>query len=209
MLDRRSRRRGASSPSGARGGDWSLVSSPSLGVDHVPSRVGRRWVRGPFRSVAGVVVLILLLALVAASHFSGGVPWARSIPAATALDPRLERAVDRAIAAAGDEGVELRVTSGLRSVDEQRTLWNAALDEYGGPFEASRWVLPPEHSEHVQGRAVDVGPAGGAQWLAENGTRWGLCQVFANEPWHFERLTKKNGTCPELLPDASHLLDLG
>lgn len=152
--------------------------------------------------------LLACLAVLIAFHFSGFAPWARAIPAADALDPSLERAIGRAVAAAAEDGIELRVTSGLRSVAEQRALWDDAVDQYGGPHEAARWVLPPEHSEHVRGRAVDVGPAEGAQWLADNGSRWGLCQVFANEPWHFERLTGKNGTCPELLPDASVLLDL-
>ena len=146
-------------------------------------------------------------AILAAFHFSGLAPWVTGIPEAKALDPKLERAIDRASKAAARDGVELRVTSGLRSADEQRTLWREALDEHGGPREAARWVLPPELSAHVQGLAVDVGPSEGAQWLAQHGTRWGLCQVFANEPWHFERLTTKGGRCPEQLPDPSVLFD--
>lgn len=126
--------------------------------------------------------------------------------AATTLDPELERAVELAIAAAAEEGIDLWVTSGLRSVDEQRELWEGGLEEYGSPEEAARWVLPPELSAHVTGLAVDVGPTEGALWLGAHGSRWGLCQVFANEMWHFERLTDDNGTCPEQLPDPSYLL---
>lgn len=174
---------------------------PHPAPSHRPGGRRRAWRRIAVASVA-------IASLLTASHFSGLAPWAREIPAATALDQKLERAIDRAIAAAADDGVQLRATSGLRSVDEQRVLWRDALDQHGGPQEAARWVLPPELSAHVQGLAVDVGPVDGAAWLAANGSRWGLCQVFANEPWHFERLTTKNGTCPEQLPDPSHLLDL-
>ena len=184
-----------------------------LGAPRAPRDRAERFASEPSptrrRALRGLVVLIGIVAILAASHFSGLAPWVRSIPAATALDPGLEQAMERAIAAAAEDGVELRITSGLRSAGEQQALWNDAVDQYGGPHEAARWVLPPEHSEHVQGRAVDVGPLDGALWLATNGARWGLCQIFANEPWHFERVTEDGGTCPELLPDASYLLDLG
>lgn len=164
--------------------------------------------RGTRRLRDAIAPILALVSLAAAFHFSGLAPWvADSVPEAEVLDPALERAVERAIRAAERDGVELRVTSGLRSASEQDELWRAALDEHGSTVEASRWVLPPELSAHVQGLAVDVGPHEGAAWLGEHGARWGLCQVFANEPWHFERLTSKNGTCPALLPDASVLLD--
>ena len=142
-------------------------------------------------------------------ELTGLAPWASAdeLTAATSLDATLERAMGRAIDAAREDGVELRITSGLRSVEEQQTLWSDALEEYGGETEAARWVLPPELSAHVQGRAVDVGPTEGAYWLIQHGARWGLCQVFANEPWHFERLTENRGTCPELVADASVLFD--
>jgi len=152
--------------------------------------------------VLGIVALVI-----GALQLTGLAPWAQADQGATALDGKLERSIERAITAAAEDGVDLTVTSGLRSVAEQRVLWDEALETYGSEREAARWVLPPELSAHVQGLAVDVGPAAGAAWLADHGARWGLCQIFANEPWHFERATKNKGTCPELLPDASVLLD--
>ena len=141
-------------------------------------------------------------------QLTGLAPWAAAeLRAAPSLDAQLERAMDRAIDAARQDGVELRITSGLRSVEEQQALWSDALEEHGSETEAARWVLPPELSAHVQGLAVDVGPTEGAYWLIQHGARWGLCQVFANEPWHFERLTKNRGTCPDPVADASVLLD--
>ena len=144
--------------------------------------------------------------VVGALQLTGHAPWSRELRGADALDTALEKAVGRAIEAARKDGVELSVTSGLRSVEEQTALWTEALDTYGTAAEAARWVLPPEHSTHVQGLAVDVGPVDGVAWLGEHGARWGLCQVYANEPWHFERATKNKGTCPDPLPDASELL---
>lgn len=40
---------------------------------------------------------------------------------------------------------------------------------------------------------VDIGPYDAAEWLAAYGARFGLCRVYANEPWHYE-----------LQPDAAH-----
>jgi LAS superfamily LD-carboxypeptidase LdcB len=64
-------------------------------------------------------------------------------------------------------------------------------------------VLPPETSAHVQGLAIDVGATQGAYWLAEHGLEFGLCQTYANEVWHFEKLPDGADTCPEQHPDSS------
>jgi hypothetical protein len=101
------------------------------------------------------------------------------------------------------DGVELTITSGWRSAEHQQRLFDDAVRKYGSRAEARHWVLPPEESAHVTGSAVDVGPPAGAAWLRANGERYGLCQVYANEPWHFERLAGAVGSrCPALLPHA-------
>lgn len=76
------------------------------------------------------------------------------------------------------------------------------MRRYGGASEAARWVLPPERSLHVQGRAVDVGDEAAAHWLEANGSAWGLCRRYENEWWHFELLTAPGGSCPALAPSA-------
>ena len=64
-------------------------------------------------------------------------------------------------------------------------------------------MLPPAESEHVRGEAVDVGPEEGARWLRRNGVRFGLCQRYDSEPWHFELLAAAKGsTCPAREPHA-------
>src|SRR5690606_1675865 len=75
---------------------------------------------------------------------------------------------------------------------------------YGSKEEAARWVATPEASAHVSGDAVDIGPANAAAWLSEHGARYGLCRVYANEPWHFELRPRamKRG-CPPRCDDPT------
>ncbi|WP_082156365.1 M15 family metallopeptidase [Cellulomonas sp. A375-1] len=122
---------------------------------------------------------------------------------ATGLDPTLARRLARAQAAAEADGVVLTLTSGKRTAEEQEGLVAAAIKRYGSKREASRWVLPPESSAHVQGLAVDVGPTEGALWLGEHGLDFGLCRTYANEVWHFEALPKGATTCAPMAPDSS------
>ena len=63
------------------------------------------------------------------------------------------------------QGVELLVNSGWRSRAHQERLYEEAIAKYGSPEVARRWVLPPDESAHVQGKAVDVGPPAAARWL--------------------------------------------
>ena len=120
---------------------------------------------------------------------------------ARGLAPDLKRSIEKAIELAAAEGVELRITSGRRSARRQAALFGEAVAKYGSPEAARQWVLPPDESAHVTGRAVDVGPAEGAAWLAANGEDLGLCQRYANEPWHFERLAGALGSeCPPMAP---------
>lgn len=121
---------------------------------------------------------------------------------ATGLDPELERRFAAARAAAAADGVDLTLTSGWRTVEEQQRLVDQAVERYGTP-EAYRWVLPPEHSAHVQGLAVDVGPTDGALWLGEHGLEHGLCRTYLNEVWHFEMLPDGATSCPEPHADSS------
>jgi LAS superfamily LD-carboxypeptidase LdcB len=115
----------------------------------------------------------------------------------------MARAITRAIAAAAADGVDLHITSGWRSRDEQERLYEQAVRKYGSPAAARRWVLPPEESAHVKGEAVDVGPRSGAQWLEDNGVHFGLCRRYDNEWWHFELLAAPVGSvCPPRQPYA-------
>jgi hypothetical protein len=107
-------------------------------------------------------------------------------PAVSNLDPALLDALREAATDAGDDGVEFVVNSGWRSPAYQNQLLREAVAEYGSEEEAARWVATPETSLHVRGDAVDLGPAESTPWMAEHGADYGLCQIYENEPWHFE-----------------------
>lgn len=132
-------------------------------------------------------------------------PAAPVLPApAPGLTAPLARSLAKAKRAATAAGIDLEVTSGRRTRARQQQLFDDAVRQYGSAAAARRWVLPPSESEHVQGRAVDVGPRAAARWLEVNGVRWGLCRRYVNEWWHFERLAPAVGQkCPALEPDAA------
>lgn len=132
------------------------------------------------------------------------IPGLGSATGTGGLTPDLAAAYTAAEWEAHRQGVPLSITSGYRSWAEQQALFGSAVVQYGGSAEAERWVLPPERSTHVTGTAIDVGPYEGALWLESNGSRWGLCRTYANEWWHFERVTTPGGICPPMVTDASH-----
>ncbi len=108
------------------------------------------------------------------------------IPGVARLGADLLGALRRAATHAADDGVELFVESGWRSPEYQQRLLHEAVSKYGSEAEAARWVATPDTSAHVSGDAVDIGPSEGAAWLSEHGAEHGLCQIYGNEPWHYE-----------------------
>lgn len=126
------------------------------------------------------------------------------IPAVSELDPDLLDAVRRTAAHAEADGVGLRVNSGWRSPEYQQQLLQDAVVEHGSQEEAARWVSTAETSAHVSGDAVDIGPFDAADWLSEHGAAYGLCQIYRNEPWHFElRPDAVDGGCPRMYADPT------
>lgn len=125
------------------------------------------------------------------------------LPAVGMLDPALRQAVQDAARAAELDGVELRVTSGWRSAGLQQALFDAAVAEHGSEEAASRYVLRPEDSAHVAGRAVDIGPTDAMSWMTQHGSDHGLCMTYGNELWHYELTVAPGETCPAPAPDAS------
>lgn len=102
------------------------------------------------------------------------------------LLPEVVEAYERADEAAAQAGIELTITSGYRSPEYQQQLFDEAIAKYGSAEAARHWVLPPDESSHVQGIAIDVGPAEGADWLHAHGAAFGFCKAYENEWWHFE-----------------------
>ena len=126
------------------------------------------------------------------------------VPAVARLDPGLLSAVQRAARAAEEDGITMHVTSGWRSAAYQERLLEDATKRYGSREEAARWVATPTTSAHVRGEAVDIGPTDADSWLMQHGARYGLCQTYANEMWHFElREVPAGGTCPQPYADPT------
>ena len=129
------------------------------------------------------------------------VPAFHVVPLATAditLRGEALEAVKAMFAGAQEAGFDdLFVSSGYRTADKQKQLYDAAADK--------SYVQPPGHSEHQLGLAVDImangiGQAGMAsspegQWLAQNAWRYGFLLRYpadkagvtgiSYEPWHF------------------------
>jgi zinc D-Ala-D-Ala carboxypeptidase len=130
-------------------------------------------------------------------------PFDVSNPAVVQLDPALRDAVQAAANAAKQQGIELRINSGWRSRGFQERLFGDAVRTYGSVDAARQFVASPDVSKHVVGQAVDIAPVEADKWLIANGPQFGLCQIYANEIWHFELAVDQQGNCPPLKPNAA------
>ena len=166
---------------------WPIASSSS-------SRVGvlRGEHRGPLGEADGAVP-------------DGTTVFDDEVPGVANLDPALLGALRQAATAAADDGVRFVVNGGWRSPAYEDQLRREAIAKYGSEAEAARWVATGATSPHVSGDAVDIGPADATQWLSAHGAAYGLCRIYANEPWHYElRLEAIARDCPPMFDDPTH-----
>ncbi len=127
------------------------------------------------------------------------------VPGVAKLDPVLLGALRRAATDARDDGIAFFVNSGWRSPDYQEQLLREAVSKYGSEKKAARWVGTRDTSAHVSGDAVDIGPFAATAWLSKHGAKYGLCQVYRNEPWHYElRPEAIDQRCPRMYADPTH-----
>jgi zinc D-Ala-D-Ala carboxypeptidase len=135
----------------------------------------------------------------------GATAFDDEIPGVANLDPALLAALRRAATDASGDGIVLVVDSGWRSPEYQERLLDEAVSKYGSASEAARWVATPETSAHVSGDAIDIGSSDAIAWLSEHGARYGLCQIYGNEPWHYElRPEASEHGCPPRFADPTH-----
>ena len=126
------------------------------------------------------------------------------VPGVAKLDSDLRGALRRAAVDAANDGIEFHVDSGWRSPEYQEQLFQQAIAKYGSEATAARWVATPKTSAHVSGDAVDIGPASAAAWLSQHGAAYGLCQIYGNEPWHYElRSETRTHGCPPMYADPT------
>jgi zinc D-Ala-D-Ala carboxypeptidase len=145
----------------------------------------------------------------AGTEADGAVPdgvtvFADEYPGVANLDPELLQALREAATDAADDGIEFTVNSGWRSPQYQNQLLREAVSKYGSAAEAARWVSTAETSAHVSGDAVDIGHVAARAWLSEHGAEYGLCQIYRNEPWHYElRPQAIDHGCPPIYADPT------
>ena len=130
-------------------------------------------------------------------------PFDVSNPALAELDLPLLNAIQDAARAATAQGVDLRITSGWRSKGFQQRLFDDAVGNYGSADIARQFVASPDVSKHVVGQAVDIAPVEADSWLIRSGAQFGLCQIYANELWHFELAVDQQGNWPPLRPNPA------
>ncbi|MBW3537045.1 MAG: M15 family metallopeptidase [Actinobacteria bacterium] len=104
----------------------------------------------------------------------GGAAWAQG--SSTGLAPAMRAAIARAAALLGRP---IPITSGFRSIAQQRALW---ARRHTNPYP----VAPPGTSMHGRGLAIDV-PRSFVPVLLRVARQAGLCQPYPrNDPIHFE-----------------------
>jgi zinc D-Ala-D-Ala carboxypeptidase len=167
---------------------WPGSSSPSAAP---PIGVPRSAPRGPLGEADGAVP-------------DDTTVFDNEVPGVANLDADLLGALRQAATDAARDGVDFHVDSGWRSREYQEQLLHEAVLKYGSEAEATRWVATPSTSPHVSGDAVDIGPSGAAAWLSEHGAEYGLCQIYGNEPWHYElRPEAIAHGCPPMYADPT------
>jgi D-alanyl-D-alanine carboxypeptidase len=167
-------------------------SATGPGTTAVPPDLPRRECRGALGAADGIVP-------------DGTTVFDDALPGVTHLDPALLAALRQAATDAADDGVKFYVNSGWRSPEYQNQLLREAVSTYGSEAEAAQWVATADTSPHVSGDAVDLGPLDATAWLSEHGIRYGLCQTYGNEPWHYElRPEAVDHGCPPTYADPTH-----
>lgn len=103
-------------------------------------------------------------------------------PSAIEVEVRTARVFLDMRAVAASDGVDLRLESGFRTVEQQRALFRAWRKGRGNR------AAPPGRSNHQSGRALDIvtSAPGARAWLEANAAAFGFKQTVASEPWHWE-----------------------
>ena len=135
-------------------------------------------------------------------------PFDVSHPIIDWLDPELLKAIQNAARKAATEGIDIQITSGWRSRGFQQRLLDDAVGVYGSVEAARQFVASPDVSKHVEGKAVDIAPVEADRWLIANGSKFGLCQIYANELWHFELASRQPGPLPAAETQCRGLIDM-
>ena len=123
------------------------------------------------------------------------------------MDAEFRKRLEALIQAAPGGG--LQVYSGYRSPERQSQLYKAAIQKYGSPEAARKWVAPPGRSRHNHGTAADLKFASPdvQKWVHANAPNYGLHFRMGHEPWHIEPMPgwKGQATGMAALPQSNEI----
>lgn len=97
-------------------------------------------------------------------------------------------------------GHDIKLYSGYRSPERQKELFANAIQKYGSPEAARRWVAPPGRSKHNYGLAADLQflTPGAKEWAHQNASKYGLHFRMGHEPWHIEPIGASSTVTPSM-----------
>jgi len=87
--------------------------------------------------------------------------------------------------AAEADGVNIRIISGFRTMEQQRYLYNCYTS---CSCNSCNLAARPGYSNHQSGHALDLNTSTGSvlRWLGRNGGRFGFARTVPSEDWHWE-----------------------
>ncbi len=185
------------------------VAGPAIVISAIAAALGYQSLASSPSTAASPVHVVLHEHRGALGEADGAVPAGTTVfddqvPGVAKLDPALLDALRRAANDAAADGIQFFVNSGWRSGAYEEHLRREAIAKYGSEEEAARWVATAGTSPHVKGEAVDIGPPNAAAWLSGHGAGYGLCQIYSNEPWHYElRPEAIAHGCPAMYADPT------
>ncbi len=126
------------------------------------------------------------------------------------LDSEVSAQLNVMFEAAKQDGIKLFITSGYRSYNRQKELYDKYVAR-DGKQAADRYSARPGHSEHQTGLAVDLNSTANsfantpeAKWIAENSYKYGFIVRYPKgkenitgyiyEPWHVRYLGVEKAT---------------
>jgi len=101
------------------------------------------------------------------------------------VEVRTARAFRSMRKAAAADGVALRITSGFRTMDEQRRLYRCYIE---GNCNDGNLAAKPGYSSHQSGLALDLNSKGKGvlAWLRRRAHAFRFSETIDTEPWHWE-----------------------
>ena len=185
-----------------------VASPPALGRPGRPARRPRpRADDAPCRRAVARPA-----APVALGEADGAVPDGTTVfdderPGVANLDPALLDALRRAATDAAADGVDVPRQQRLALRRRTRSSCSARRSpKYGsrgggGPLGGH----PRDVARTCRATRSTSGPPAAAAWLSAHGAAYGLCQIYGNEPWHYElRPEAVDHGCPPTYADPTH-----